>query len=307
VKFIVGFIAVSLAAATAWNFAIPVLEPGAPGAFDETAVKDPSIVHVAGEWHIFYTARGTGQYSLGYVGAPELTGLRHAARSRLPFPGYAAAPQVFYFRPQARWYLVYQTTASNYQPVYSTNGTLDPASWTSPRPLAQKAEKDKWIDFWVICDDRWAWLFYTRNQSEVWAMNTPIGDFPAGFGRARKVLDGVHEAVHIYKDAQNPGFAMLFEVNGEGGWRHFGLARAGELAGPWQIVDSGFAARIEAPPSAQAWSRDISHGELIRTGVDERLEAEVEKARFLVQGMPAIDHHGEYPSLPWRLGLIQNY
>ena len=44
--------------------------------------------------------------------------------------GYRAAPQVFYFAPQHKWYLVYQTGL----PSYSTsNDPLDPMSWSAPK------------------------------------------------------------------------------------------------------------------------------------------------------------------------------
>ena len=307
-KFLSGILAVTLLAASigpAWRFVMPVLDPGKSGDFDETAVKDPSIVFYGGRWHLFYTARGNQKYSLGYVSAPKLGELNAAPRHSLArLSGGAstfAAPQVFYFRPARQWYLIYQTTASNYQPVFSHTATIDqPDSWSAPEPLAAKQEKDKWIDFWVICDDRLAWLFYTRNQREVYAMTTTLNDFPHGFGNPRKVFAGVHEAVHIYRD--RTAYAMLFETSGEGGWRHYGLAQSAQLAGPWTLTSSEFASQID-----NGWSRDVSHGELIRSGYDEKLEANLKKAQFLIQGMPPAEHKGDYPSLPWRLGLIRNY
>ena len=309
-KLLLTLVSLSLLAASlgpTWKFVMPVLGPGEAGTFDETAVKDPSIVRYGDQWHIFYTARGWNKYSLGYVAAPSLDALNRAPRHSLEqLSGGApvfAAPQVFFFRPQQRWYLIYQTSASNYQPVFSVTQTIGrPESWGPPRPLVTKNEKDKWIDFWVICDDRLAWLFYTRNHCEVWAMTTRIGDFPNGFANPRKVFAGVHEAVHVYKEAGAARFAMLFETSGEGGWRHYGLAQAAELGGPWTLEASDFAARLDT-----GWSRDISHGELIRTSYDERLEAGFAKAQFLIQGMPLDLHQGDYPSLPWRLGLLRNY
>jgi endo-1,4-beta-xylanase len=295
-----------LAAGPVWKFVTPVLDPGKPGSFDETAVKDPTIVRDRGQWHIFYTARGRNQYSLGYVASSSLEAMNAAPRRELQQlsreTNYAAAPEVFYFRPQKRWYLIYQTTASNYQPVYSVTRTIgQPESWTPPRPLAAKNEKDKWIDFWVICDARTAWLFYTRNQTDVYAMTTRIEDFPNGFASPRLIFPGVHEAVHIYKEAGASRFAMLFEIN-QAGWRHYGLARSPALAGPWTIEDRNFAARLDAN-----WSRDISHGELLRTGADESLEADLAHPQFLIQGLPPAARQGDYSSLPWRLGLIRNH
>ena len=44
--------------------------------------------------------------------------------------GYHAAPQVFYFAPQKKWYLVYQSGP----PQYSTNDDIEnPTGWTAPQ------------------------------------------------------------------------------------------------------------------------------------------------------------------------------
>ena len=40
-----------------WTAGPVLLAAGAAGTFDEVAVKDPSLVHHGGPWHLFYTAR----------------------------------------------------------------------------------------------------------------------------------------------------------------------------------------------------------------------------------------------------------
>jgi predicted GH43/DUF377 family glycosyl hydrolase len=50
---------------TAWKPELSILDPGSTGSFDETAVKDPSIVFAGGKWYVFYTARGHHEYSPG--------------------------------------------------------------------------------------------------------------------------------------------------------------------------------------------------------------------------------------------------
>ena len=52
------------------------------------------------------------------------------------------------------------------------------------------------------------------------------------------------------------------------------------------------------------WTNEVSHGELLRNGVDERLEVDSAHLRFLIQGMRDELHRGEYVNLPWCLGLI---
>ncbi|GAB2870312.1 hypothetical protein GCM10027074_42390 [Streptomyces deserti] len=79
------------------------------------------------------------------------------------------------------------------------------------------------------------------------------------------------------------------------------------VTGPWRPL-----ADTESNPSARAdnvtfdgtpWTRDISHGELIRNGVDQTLTISPCNLRFLYQGMDpgATD---PYNLLPWRLGLL---
>ncbi len=274
-----------------------MLLPGTAGSFDATAVKDPSIVFAQGQWHLFYTARGNGKYSLGYVAAPRLETLQSQPRMQLSaLSGNAstyAAPQVFFFRPQQRWFLIYQTSASNYQPMFSTTKTIgDPNSWSRPQELVRKQEPSKWIDFWVICDDQDAYLFFTRDHHEVVAMRTSLAAFPQGFHEPRLVFAGVHEAVHIYKETGKPKYTMLFEEREPDLTRRYGRAQADHLLGPWRLTQRTFAI--------------ASHGELLRTSSDERLEADLTHPRFLIQALPKGSNLKDYPELPWRLELIHS-
>ena len=52
-----------------------------------------------------------------------------STRTRPACGGYHAAPQVFYFAPQSKWYLIFQLG----QPQYSTNDYISkPEAWTRP-------------------------------------------------------------------------------------------------------------------------------------------------------------------------------
>lgn len=300
------------AAPAAWTVAAPLLLPGKSGTFDETAVKDPTIVRHEGKWHLFYTGRGKDEYATGYVSAATLPGLRTARRFRLKqlrgkAGPYACAPQVLLFEPQKTWYLIYQTRDSNYQPMYSTTKTIcKPESWTRPAPLVRKDDKAKWIDFWIICDDTTAYFFYTRGHRDVYVRTTSLQDFPRGFGEGRKVFSGVHEAVHVYRAAGRGEYHMLYELN-RGGRRSYGLAVAARLPGPWKKVTDEFAtgAQLRYPSDADVWTEMVSHGEMIRRGCNQRLEYDPSRAEFLVQGLLKSECRGPYPSLPWRLGIIR--
>ena len=57
--------------------------------------------------------------------------------------GYHCAPQVFYFTPRRKWYLIYQSAPFEglafFGPVYSTIGEVGkPQTLTPPAPLFRK-------------------------------------------------------------------------------------------------------------------------------------------------------------------------
>ena len=293
-----------------WLLNNPVMHSGGKGSFDEVAVKDPSIVFYEGRWHLFFTARSEEQYTIGCVSASELAGLQSAPRHELEMirgeTRYSAAPQIFFFKPQNKWYLIFQNRNANYQPAFSTNKTISrPKSWSEPRPLLQKDTSAKWIDFWVICDKKKAYLFYTQNHHEVIVRSTKLQNFPNKWSEDRKILGGVHEAVHIYKVNNRNEYHMIYEMNHEG-IRSFGLATADNLAGPWEKITDRYATgdQLTYIGKGQKWTDMVSHGEAIRSGHNQRLEYEPKGCRWIIQGLLKKNLKGPYPSLPWKLGII---
>lgn len=292
------------------TWAQPVFSFGPEGSFDETAVKDPSIVYADGHWHLFYTARGRGDYSLGYARSSSLDSLRFAERQQLSTltgakSTYAAAPQAFYFSPDSLWYLIFQTRDANYQPAYATSPTIgDPESWSEPRPLLLKDDPIKWIDFWVICDADSAFLFYTSHHAVVMLRSTTMDLFPAGWSRPRVVFSGVHEAVHVYRAADSDRFDMIYELNRDG-IRSFGLASAPRLSGPWSRRTDAYVTGDQLPLLARSWTDMASHGEALRRTADERLVYDAERPLWLIQGLSLDAVGGPYEELRWQIGVIE--
>ncbi len=293
-----------------WQVSHPVMSVGPEGSFDEVSVKDPSIVFYKGKWHLFYTARSKKVYTTGYVSAKQLPDLHSAQRHELKMirgkSRYGCAPQVFYYQPQSKWYLIYQNLDSNYQPMYSTTVTIsEPNTWNDPKSLLAKDSQEKWIDFWVICDKTKAYLFYTQGHDGVMVRSTSLEKFPGGWGKSRKVFDNIHEAVHVYKVKGRSEYHMIYELN-RGGIRSFGLASATHLEGPWKKVTDRYATgeQLCYGEKTKKWTQMVSHGEAIRSGYTELMEYDPNNCRWLIQGILKNDSKRPYPSLPWKLGII---
>ncbi|MFG3299617.1 non-reducing end alpha-L-arabinofuranosidase family hydrolase [Micromonospora chersina] len=113
------------------------------------------------------------------------------------------------------------------------------------------------------------------------------------------------EASNVYRVGDQ--YLLLVEAIGSDGRRWFRSWTAPAITGPWTAL-----ADTESNPFARAntvsfpggaWTRDISHGELIRSGYDQTLTVSPCNLRYLYQGLdPAAG--GDYNGLPWRLGLL---
>ena len=294
-----------------WEIASPNFENGTIGTFDEISVKDPTIVFFENAWHLFYTARGNNEYTTAYASAKDLDSLNNASRFELKQirgkTRYGCAPQIFFFEPQKKWYLIFQNKDANYQPAFSTNTNISlPNSWIVPQKLLQKNSTKKWIDFWVIADKTKVYLFYTEAHNGVVVRSTSLKDFPHGWSEGIKVFDNVHEAVHVYKAINTNEFHMIYELNKQG-IRSFGLAVSNNLEGPWEKVTDNYATgkQLQYFDDAKQWTEMVSHGEVIRTGYNQNMEYDPENCRWIIQGILKKELNVEYPSLPWKLGIIQ--
>jgi hypothetical protein len=93
-----------------WSYGAPVLEARAAGGWDWLSVKDPSIVRYEDKWHLFCTVRGPKRsHAIVYLNFADFGDANKAPRHILAcHPAYFCAPQVFYFTPQQKWYLICQ-------------------------------------------------------------------------------------------------------------------------------------------------------------------------------------------------------
>lgn len=305
-----------------WSSSGPLIGPKPDPEHANLAVKDPSVIHHDGEYHVFastYTD-GYGLVHLSFTDWSQASAAPHHYLDRSGIgAGYRAAPQVFHFAPQDLWYLVYQTDSGA---SYSTTDDIsDPLSWSAPKDFyadgMPRIVRDNigdgyWVDFWVICDSAKCYLFSSDDNGHLYRSETDLSRFPDGFTDpviAMRDADRnrLFEASNIYKIAGEQRYLMVHEAIGAGGRRYFRSWTAPAITGPWTgLADTEanpFAGAGNVTFPGGAWTRDISHGEVVRTNVDQTMEIDPRDLAYLYQGLDP-DASGDYNRLPWRLGLL---
>ncbi len=315
-----------------WSCSIPFITKRVGGVDPDVALKDPSVVFHEGDWHFFGTHRKkSGKVAMQYLAFKNWQEADKADRHTLSFlDSYHCAPQVFFFTPHQKWYLVYQAAGPWHEPgatlpehfslapVYSTTEHLgDPKSWSAPRAMiedaASQGKKPRWIDFWVICDTEKAHLFYTSDDGHFWRRETPLGSFPFGWSKEVLVLrdtkEELFEASHTYKIKGQDKYLTIIEAMGKG-HRYYKAWLADRLEGPWKPLaatkEKPFASvQVNVLPKPD-WTSSISHGELIRSRNDETLEIDPNHLQFVFQGVTTESYNQSYGSIPWSIGLLEN-
>lgn len=299
-----------------WKASAALLAPDAQATEPQVSIKDPTIVRHDGRWHLFCTVRmASGKVDIVYLSFRDWKEAPRAERTILRMHDqYYCAPQVFYFSPHRRWYLVYQMADKAHRPpfgpAFSTTTDLgDPKSWSKPQWMfPDPPQGQKWLDFWVICDGTKAHLFFTSLDGRMWRSETRLEDFPRGWSRPTVAIQAdIFEASHTYKLQGPRKFLTIVEAQGDRR-RYYKAYLADRLEGPWKpLADSlrhpfaGMANVAQETP----WTANISHGELLRAGVDEKMEVDPRRLQFLIQGASDNEYRGNpYGKIPWRLGLL---
>jgi len=280
----------------------------APQSADFVSVKDPTIVRYNNLYHVFATVYDTSRnaWSSVYMNFSDFS----KASSAVQVPmgktalGDAVAPQVFYFRPHDKWYLISQWGAK-----YSTNTDIaNPNGWTAPKPLLTGGPPNA-LDYWVICDSANCHLFFSADDGKLYRSKTSIGNFPNFSGYETVMSDEVgklFEASNVYKVAGTNKYLLMVEAYAP---RYFRAWTSTSLDGPWTALadkqSAPFAGAANVTFDGAKWSNDISHGEMIRSGYDETLTIDACNMQFLYQGVDPASS-ASYERLPYRLGLLQS-
>ncbi|THV42178.1 glycoside hydrolase [Glycomyces buryatensis] len=304
-----------------WSSSGELMGPKPDAAHPNIAgLKDPSVVFHDGRWHVFASIASSAGYNMVYINFTDWSEAASAPHYFLDQSGigtgYRAAPEVFFFEPEGLWYLVYQDGNA----AYSTNPDInDPAGWTAPQhfyPGMPQIIEDNigdgyWVDMWVTCDDVDCHLFSSDDNGHLYRSETTVGEFPNGMSEPVIAMEeadkyALWEAANVYKLQGTDEYLLLVEAFGTVG-RYFRSWTSTDIAGPYTpLADShenpfASAANVSFPDGV--WTEDISHGEMIRAGIDQKLEIKPCEMQYLYQGMDP-NAGGDYNSLPWRLGLL---
>ena len=314
----------TLSASLEWSGSAPMITPRSDASHNLVAVKDPTVVHFADRWHVYASSvSSTGSYNMVYTSFTDWSEASSAPLYYMDqtagFDTYVAAPQLFYFTPQDKWYLVFQAGP----PKYSTSDDPgDPTAWTPPEPFFSTTPAiitengGGWLDFWVICDTASCHLFFSNNDGRWYNSKTSVDEFPNGFGEPVLVMQDtnsgrIFEASNVYKMNGTNQYLALIEAFDQtsSGRRYYRSWLADSLDGPWLPWQASgsypFAGARNVTFDGSPWTNDISHGEMIRSGYDETLAVDPCNLRYLFQGAdPDAETGGDYNKIPWQIGLL---
>ncbi|NUP18217.1 MAG: 1,4-beta-xylanase [Streptomyces sp.] len=312
--------AAALPSRYSWSSSGQLISPKSDATHNIAGIKDPTVVQYNGKYHVFASVASSSGYNLVYLNFSDWSQAGSATHHYLDRSaigrGYRAAPQVFYYAPQRLWYLVYQTGNAS----YSTNPDIgNPNGWSAPRHfyssmpdiIKQNIGNGHWVDMWVICDSANCHLFSSDDNGHLYRSQTTVGQFPNGFTNtviaAQDSKYALFEASNVYKVQGGNQYLLLVEAIGSDGRRYFRSWTSGSLAGSWTPLAASesnpFARANNVSFPSGAWTRDISHGEMIRSGYDQTLTIPACRLQYMYQGMNP-DAGGDYNLLPWRLGLL---
>lgn len=305
-----------------WVTSTPVLSAVPDAKHPINAIKDPTIVRYGDRWHVFASSvTPKGSYSSMYL---SFSDWKDAAAAKPYYfdqnpnlASYHCAPQVFYFAPQKLWYLILVSQ----HPTYSTTADISkPESWSKPQNFfatQPKSVVDGWLDYWVICDDTHAYLFFTDDHGRFYRSRTTLDKFPAGFDEPviamqDKTPRELFEGSCTYKIKGTNQYLTLIEAANENWKRYYKAFIADKLDGQWRPLAAAWgnsfadATRVRMENGSKLWTDDISHGELIRDGYDQTLTIDPSNLNFLYQAIGTGEGDGKgYNELPWRLGLLR--
>ncbi len=304
-----------------WKSTGVLVQPVSDANHTIVSIKDPTIVRYNDLWHIYATAYSTSArtWSMVYLNFKDWADAPEAKLTYIDvnpnLKGYHCAPSLFYFSPHKKWYLVFQSQ----QPQYCTTDDITkPETWTKPQDFFSgkpvSLGRNQWIDYHLIGDDTHMYLFFTGDDGRFWRSRTRIEDFPKGMSDPELAIqdsrNNLFEASITYKIKGTNTYLTLIEALSPA--RYYRAWTSDRLDGTWTPVPDAdswqkpFAGinNVTFEDGVTPWTKDISHGEMIRDGYDEKMILDPENLQLLFQGRDP-NSGGNYSLLPYRLGLLR--
>jgi len=106
-------------------------------------------------------------------------------------------------------------------------------------------------------------------------------------------------------------YLTIIEAAGPSWQRYYKSFIADSLDGKWRPLDATcenpFAGmnNVKFEKGVKPWTRDISHGELLREGYDEKMTVDPANLVLLFQGRDPASDGKPYFELPYKLGLLR--
>ncbi len=270
------------------------------------AMKDFTCVHSNGKYIVYFTTvDSSGSWGGGMMTFTNWSDMATAPQYQMPIG--TVAPTLFYFAPKNIWVLTFQWGA---QYLTSTDPT-NPNGWSAPQTLYSGNS----LDTTVICDSTNAYLFYAYDDGTIHRASMPIGSFPGTFTNSSVIMTdtaaNLFEAVQVYTvQGATPQYLMIVEAEGAAG-RYFRSFTATNLGGSWTPLaateSNPFAGKNNVTfPNGNAWTSDISHGDIVRNNPDQTQTIDPGNLQFLYQGWKNVNDPSitNYTQIPWRPGLL---
>lgn len=290
-----------------WTSTGPLTEPNNGAA----SLKDFTVAR-HGEHYIVY---GT-TFENGYKGFSSRFGSfdEWPRATQDIIPG-GVAPTLLYFAPKGIWVLADQWGTCPF--LYRTSTTPEvPGSWSARTCMMQGSEHPGSggtgpIDQTLICDDTDCYLFYADDAGGIYRGSMPLAEFPRQFTGIVQIMQEptsvIFEGVQVYSIKGSSQYLMIIE---NVGIRTFRAWTADSLDGSWtplpgaSTVSAPFAGENNVTWPDGKWTRDISHGDLVRENPSETMEVDLCQLQMLYQGRDPEASSPSYDERPYRPGLL---
>ncbi len=299
-----------LPASFAWTSTGPLASPKSAPGHNFVSLKDFTCVRWNNLFHVYatvydQTSSGWNMVYFNFADWSQADAATQFYMQNSPTHG-GVAPQLFYFSPKQQWVLVYQWGAT-----YSTSSDpSQPQMWTAGKSLLSGGPSGG-IDYSVICSAQNCYLFFAGDNGKIYQSKMPISQFPGTFNGYTTLLtdstNNLFESPRIYSILGTDQYLLIVEAIGSGG-RYFRSFTATNLEGPWTphatSEQKPFAGKANVTFTGNAWTNDISHGDMVRYDPSETMPVDACNMQFVYQGFDKTVQSGNYGLIPYRMALL---